>query len=179
MVLVRWGYSVSVSFWILNFGLVVVKMVLSSLFFFRFCMSVSSVISASHWLMAAEVMRQSMKSLSVFLSLKAVCRILGSVVAGMVSIVSSWVMAFMPLVALSGLSVPLAMCLAALATSSKRVMSVMAIWCPWVRSFMGASFGSSLIAMPIAGRRYVVSRRSFMFRFSLRVLFCVGGILRG
>jgi len=91
VVLVWCGYRVSVSFWILNFGLVVVRMVLGSLFLFRFCMSVSSVISASHWLMAAEVMRQSMKSLSVVLSLKAVCRILVSVVAGMVSIVSSWV----------------------------------------------------------------------------------------
>ena len=167
------------SFWILNFGLVVVRMVLSSLVFFRFCMSVSSVISVSHWLMAAEVMRQSMKSLSVFLSLKAVCRIWGSVVAGMISMLLLWVMAVMPLVALSGLSVPLVVCLAALAASSKRVMSVMVIWCPWLRSFMGVSCGSSLIAMPIAGRRYVVSRRSFMFRFSLRVLFCVGGILRG
>ena len=88
-------------------------------------------------------------------------------------------MAFMPLVTRSGVSVPLVMCLAALAASSNIVMSVIAIWCPWVMSLRGASFGSSLMAMPIAGRRYVVSSRSFMFQSSLTVLFCVCGILRG
>lgn len=61
---------------------------LNSLFFFRFCMSLSSVIRASHWLMADESMRQSMKSLSMLLSLKDVSRSLLSWI-GMVSIVSS------------------------------------------------------------------------------------------
>ena len=77
------------SFWILNFGFVVFWSVLNSLFFFRFCMSVSSVTIASHWLMADESMRQSMKSLRVLLSLKAVSRIFWSRVAGMISMVSS------------------------------------------------------------------------------------------
>ena len=62
---------------------------LNSLFFFRFCMSLSSVIRASHWLMADESIRQSMKSLSMLLSLKDVSRSLLSWIIGMVSIVSS------------------------------------------------------------------------------------------
>ena len=51
-------------------------------------MSLSSVIRVSHWLMADESMRQSMKSLSMRLSLKDVSRRLLSWI-GMVSIVSS------------------------------------------------------------------------------------------
>ena len=47
---------------------------LNSLLFFRFWMSLSSVSRMSQWFMAAERMRQSMKSFSVFLSLKAVRR---------------------------------------------------------------------------------------------------------
>jgi len=87
-------------------------------------------------------------------------------------------MAFMPLVTLSGVSVPSVMCLAPLAESSKRLMSLIEIWCPLAISLMGASFGSSLIEMPIAGRKYVVSSRSFKFQSSLTVLFCVCGILQ-
>ncbi len=45
---------------------------LNSLLFFNSWMSVSSVSRMSHRFMAAERMRQSMKSLSMLLSLKAV-----------------------------------------------------------------------------------------------------------
>jgi len=51
-------------------------------------MSPSSVIRASHWFMADERMRQSIKSLSMLLSLKAVSRIVLSCI-GLVVIVSS------------------------------------------------------------------------------------------
>ena len=51
-------------------------------------MSLSSVIRVSHWLMADESMRQSMKSLSMRLSLKDVSRRLLPWI-GMVSIASS------------------------------------------------------------------------------------------
>ena len=61
---------------------------LSSLFCFSSWMSLSSVISASHWLMADESMRQPMKSWSMLLSLKAVKRIWRSWI-GIDSIVSS------------------------------------------------------------------------------------------
>ena len=44
------------------------------LLFFRSWMSLSSVSRMSQWFMAAERIRQSMKSFSVFLSLKAVRR---------------------------------------------------------------------------------------------------------
>ena len=71
----RWFYRVSVSFWILNFGFVAIRSSLNSLFFLKFWMSLSSVTSASQWLMADERMRQSMKSVSVFLSSKAVRRV--------------------------------------------------------------------------------------------------------
>jgi len=67
---------------------VVVRSSLNSLFFFRFCMSLSSVIRVSHWLMADESMRQSMKSLTMRLSLKDVSRRLLPWI-GMVSIASS------------------------------------------------------------------------------------------
>lgn len=72
----------------MNFGFIPLRSSLKSLFSFRFCMSLSSVIRASHWFMADERMRQSMKSLSVFLSLNAVSRIVLSCI-GIVSIVSS------------------------------------------------------------------------------------------
>jgi len=65
-----------------------VRSSLSSLFCFSSWMSLSSVISASHWLMADESMRQSMKSWSMLLSLKAVKRIWRSWI-GIDSIVSS------------------------------------------------------------------------------------------
>lgn len=60
---------------------------LNSLFFSKFWMSSSSVMRASHRFMADERMRQSMKSVSMFLSLKAVS---GSVLScvGIVVIVS-------------------------------------------------------------------------------------------
>ncbi len=64
----------SFGFWILNLGFFVVRSSLNSLLFFRFWMSLSSVSRMSHWFMAAERMRQSMKSFSVFRSLKAVRR---------------------------------------------------------------------------------------------------------
>lgn len=61
---------------------------LNSLFFFRFWMSLSSVIRASHWFMADERMRQSIKSLSMLLNLKAVSRTVLSCI-GLIVIVSS------------------------------------------------------------------------------------------
>jgi len=87
---VRFGlvYCVSVSFWILKFGFVVERNSRYSLFFFRFWMSLSSVIRASQWLRAVERIRQSMKSESLLRRVKDVKRILLSC-AGIVSIVSS------------------------------------------------------------------------------------------
>ena len=60
---------------------------LNSLFFFNSWISVSSVSRMSHRFMAAERIRQSMKSLSMLLSLKAVSRSALSY-AGIVSISS-------------------------------------------------------------------------------------------
>ena len=60
---------------------------LNSLFFFKSWMSLSSVSRMSHRFMAAERMRQSMKSLSILLSLKAVSKSVLSYI-GIVSIAS-------------------------------------------------------------------------------------------
>lgn len=65
----------------------VMRSSLNSLFFFKSWMSLSSVSRTSHRFMAAERMRQSMKSLSILLSLKAVSKSLLSYV-GIVSIAS-------------------------------------------------------------------------------------------
>lgn len=62
-------------------------------------------------------------------------------------------MARMPLVTLSAESIPVAMCLAPLAESSKMLMSLMKILCVFSISLMGASFRSSLTEMPMAGKR--------------------------
>jgi len=86
------------------------------LFSLMFCMSVSSVIRASHWFMADERIRQSMKLFSVFLSLKVVCRIVLSCIWIMV-ILSLYVMAFVPLEILSGGIIPEAAYLAPFAES--------------------------------------------------------------
>lgn len=82
------GYRISVSVWISNLGFVFVRSSLNSLFFFRSWMSLSSVISASHWFMADARMRQSIKSLRMLLSLKAVSRIVLSCI-GLIVILSS------------------------------------------------------------------------------------------
>ena len=87
-------------------------------------------------------------------------------------------MALNPFVTLSGVSVLLVMCLAPMAESSKMLMSLIEIWCPLAISLIGASLGSCLTETPIAGRKYVVSSRSFKFLPSLTVLFCVCGILQ-
>jgi hypothetical protein len=50
-------------------------------------------------------------------------------------------MAAMPFVTLSGGSVPVVMCFAPLAESSKMLMSLIEIWCPFDTSLMGVSFG--------------------------------------
>ena len=87
-------------------------------------------------------------------------------------------MALNPLATLSGVSILLVICLAPFAESSKMLMSLIEIWCPLAISLSGASFGSCLTETPIAGRKYVVSTRSFKFLPSLTVLFCVCGILQ-
>ena len=63
------------------------RSLLNSLFFFKSWMSLSSVSRMSHRFMAAERMRQSMKSLSILLSLKAVSKSVLSYI-GIVSIAS-------------------------------------------------------------------------------------------
>lgn len=140
------------------------------LFSFMFCMSLSSVIRASQLFMADERMRQSMKSLSMFLNLKAVCRIALSCI-GRVFIVSLYIRALMPLEILSGGIIPEAAYLAPFAESSNMVMSLMKIWCSLCISLVGASFGKFLTEMPITGRKYVVSSSSFKFQPSGIVLF--------
>ena len=132
-------------------------------------MSLSSVIRASQLFMADERMRQFMKSLSMPLSLKAVCRIVLSCI-GIVFIFSSYIMALMPLEILSGGINPAAY-LAPFAESSNMVMSLMKIWCSLCISLVGASFGKFLTEMPITGRKYVVSSSSFKFQPSGIVLF--------
>lgn len=69
-------------------------------------------------------------------------------------------MARMPLVTLSAESFPVATCFAPLAESSKMLISLMKISCVFSINLIGASFGSSLTEMPMAGKRYVVSSSS-------------------
>ena len=85
----------------------------------------------------------------------------------------------MPLVTLSAGSVPALICLAPLADSSKMLISQMEIRFPFCINLIGASFGSSFIEMPMAGRRYVVSNSSFKTQPSETVPFCACGILQG
>jgi len=80
-------------------------------------------------------------------------------------------MALMPLAALSAGSVPAAMCLAPLAESSNMLILLMEILCPLCINLIGASFGSPLTEMPIAGRKYVVSSSSLKIRPSETVSF--------
>jgi len=94
-------------------------------------MSLSSVIRASQLFMADERMRQFMKSLSMPLSLKAVCRIVLSCI-GIVFIFSLYIRALMPLEILSGGIIPSAAYLAPFAESSNMDMPLMKIW----RSFV-------------------------------------------
>lgn len=69
-------------------GFNVVRSSKNSLFSFRLWMSSSSVIKASHWFIAAERIKQSTKSLSMPLSLKAVSKIVLSCI-GIVATVPS------------------------------------------------------------------------------------------
>gem|GEM_PF-4984821 len=69
-----------------------------------------------------------MKSLSMLLSLKAVCRIVLSCI-GKVFIVSLYIMALTPLEILSGGIIPAAEYLAPFVESSNMDMSLMKIWC--------------------------------------------------
>lgn len=85
----------------------------------------------------------------------------------------------MPLVTLSAGSTPALICLAPLADSSKMLMSQMKIRFPFCISLIGTSFGSSLIDMPMAGRRYVVSNSSLKTQPSETAPFYVCGILQG
>jgi len=85
----------------------------------------------------------------------------------------------MPLVTLSAGSVATIMCLAPLAESSKRLMSLIEIWCPFCINLMGASFGRFLTAMPTAGKKYVVSSSSFKIRPSVTVSFYACENLQG
>ncbi len=85
-------------------------------------------------------------------------------------------MALMPLVTQSGVSAPLTMYLAALAESSKMLIWLMAIWFPFAVSLRSVSVGSSFMEMPIAGRKYVVSKSSFKLQPSWTALFGVCGI---
>ena len=126
-----WGlcYNISASLSIWNFGFFMVTISWRFLSSFMFCMSLSSVIRASQLFMADERMRQSIKSLSMFLSLKAVCRIVLSCI-GRIFIVSLYSRALMPLEILSGGINPEAAYLAPFAASSNIVMSLMKIWCP-------------------------------------------------
>lgn len=75
----------------LEFGIYCRDKFVEFIVFLKFWMSSSSVMRASHRFMADERMRQSMKSVSMFLSLKAVS---GSVLScvGIVVIVSLWTM---------------------------------------------------------------------------------------
>jgi hypothetical protein len=43
-------------------------------------------------------------------------------------------------------------------------MLFMKIWCPWCISLIAVSFGRFLTEIPMAGRRYVVSSKSFKFQ---------------
>jgi len=73
--------------------------------------------------MADAKIRQSMKSLSILLSLKAVRRsVLLSI--GIIVIVSLWTITLIPVATLSGESVPAAMYLVPFAESSKMLMSL-------------------------------------------------------
>ena len=77
----------SVSFRILKPGLLSATRLWNSVFFFRLWISLSSVIMASQWFIADERIKQSIKSFSMFLSLKDVSKMLVSWV-GIVSIAS-------------------------------------------------------------------------------------------
>lgn len=89
-------------------------------------MSVSSVTSASHWFMADDKIKQSMKSLIIFLILKAVCR-MGVSCISITFIVSLYIRALMPLETFSGGMIPDATYLAPFADSSNIVMLLMEI----------------------------------------------------
>lgn len=115
------------------------------------CISVSSVIRASHWFMADGRIRQSMKSLSIFLILKALCRIVVSCIS-IVFIVSAYARARMPQVILSGGIFPEAAYLAPFAESSKRVILLMKILWSFCISLMGALVGRFLTAIPTGCR---------------------------
>ena len=84
----------------------------------------------------------------------------------------------MPLVTRSGVSWPSLMYLAPFAVNSNMVIWLIAILCSLAMSISNASLCISLIETPIVGRKYVVSSKSFKFQPSLRVLFCVCGILQ-
>ena len=133
-------------------------------------MFLSSVIRASHWFMADERIRQSMKSLRIFLSLMAVSRVVFSCILMMFT-VSSYASALIPLITLSAGIFPAAVYFAPIAESSNMVILLMKIWCPSRISLIGASFGRFLTEMPMAGRKYVVSSRSFKIQPSWIVLF--------
>lgn len=77
----------SASFRILKPGFWSATRLWNWVFCFRLWISLSSVIMASQWLIAEERIRQSIKSFSIFLSLKDVSKMLVSCV-GIVSIAS-------------------------------------------------------------------------------------------
>jgi len=85
----------------------------------------------------------------------------------------------MPRVTRWGERVPLTTYFAPLAESSKMLTWLMAIWCPLAFSLIIASLERSLMEMPTAGRRYVVSSRIFKSQPSGTILFFVCGILPG
>lgn len=61
--------------------------------------------------------------------------------------------------------------MAPLAESSKMLISLIEICCPFCINLIGASFGKPLMEIPTAGRRYVVSSSNLKIRPSEIILF--------